>query len=130
MIVLDASCLVELLLRTDKGAAIADRIAEPDQTLHMPHLADLEILQTLRRHLASGAIREEQALEAIQDLRALEIHRHLHEPYLDEVWRLRRNVSAYDAMYLVLAYSLDATLLTLDARLARAPGVRARVEVL
>lgn len=130
MIVLDASCLVELLLRTHKGTAIANRIAAPEESLHMPHLADLEILQTLRRHLASGAIREEQAREAIQDLRALEIQRHAHEPFLEEVWRRRRNVSAYDAMYLVLAASLQATLLTLDARLARAPGIPARVEVL
>ena len=43
---------------------------------------------------------------------------------LDRVWELRDNLSAYDASYVALAELLDCNLLTADARLSRAPGIR------
>jgi predicted nucleic acid-binding protein len=45
-------------------------------------------------------------------------------------WELRTNLSADDALYVALAEQLDAPLLTADARLAKAPGLRCPVEVL
>ena len=61
--------------------------------------------------------------------RLLDLERHEHEPLLDRVWALRANLSVYDAVYLALVEALDDTLLTCDGRLARAPGPRARIEL-
>ena len=129
MIVLDASCLVELLLGTPQGRAIATRIADPAVSLHVPHLADVEIAQTLRRLVRDKEIDADEAVMAIEDLRLLDLERHAHEPLLDRIWALRGNLSAYDAVYVALAEALDTTLLTCDRRLARAPGLAGRVEL-
>ena len=129
MIVLDASALVELLLGTEAGRVIGARIADPTLALHTPHLADVEVAQSLRRYAREGALDTESAAAALQDLRALDLERHAHEPLLDRVWALRENVTAYDAVYVALAEALDAPLLTCDGRLARAPGLKARVEL-
>ena len=50
MIVVDASAAVELLLGTARGAAVAERIFDPAESLHAPELLDLEIAQVLRRY--------------------------------------------------------------------------------
>jgi len=129
VIVLDASALVELLLDTPLGQAVATRIADPAVGLHVPHLADVEVVQALRRYARDGELDAAEAAVALEDLRALDLQRHAHEPLLDRAWKLRHNLSAYDAVYVALAEVLDTTLLTCDGRLARAPGVARRVEV-
>jgi predicted nucleic acid-binding protein len=129
MIVLDVSALVELLLGTSAGRAVAGRIADPEASLHVPHLADVEVAQTLRRYVREGDLDAASARAALGDLRALDIERHSHEPLLDRVWALRENLTAYDAAYVALAEALDAKLLTCDGRLARAPGMARRVEL-
>ncbi len=129
MIVLDASALVELVLHTSAGRTIATRIADPAVGLHVPHLADVEVAQALRRYARDGELDATAAAVALDDLRALDLQRHSHEPLLDRVWKLRENLSAYDAVYVALAEALDAVLLTCDGRLARAPGTAPRVEL-
>lgn len=129
MIVLDASALVELVLGTEAGRRVAERIADPAVGLHAPHLVDVEVVQALRRLLHDKDIDSTMASMALEHFRALDLQRHAHEPYLDRVWALRQNLTAYDAVYVALAEVLDAVLLTCDARLANAPGKRARVEV-
>lgn len=129
MIVLDASALVELLLDTPTGRAIATRIADPALGLHVPHLADVEVAQAFRRYARDGELDAADAAVALEDLRALDLQRHAHEPLLDRVWELRHNLSAYDAVYVALAEVLNTTLLTCDGRLARAPGAARRVEL-
>ena len=129
MIVLDASALVELLLGTSLGRTIAARIADPEAGLHAPHLADVEVAQALRRYVREGELDAGSAASALEDLRALDVQRHSHEPLLDRVWALRDNLTAYDAVYVALAEALDTTLLTCDGRLARAPGMARRVEL-
>jgi predicted nucleic acid-binding protein len=129
VIVLDASAVLELLLKTEGGEAVQRRIAG-NQTLHAPHLVDVEVAQVLRRYCASEALDGRRAAVALQDLMALDVHRYSHEPMLGRIWELRANLTAYDAAYVALAEVLDACLLTFDARLARAPGHRARVELL
>jgi predicted nucleic acid-binding protein len=130
LIVLDASALVELLLGTDSGRLIAERIADPGLGLHVPHLADVEVAQALRRFVRNGELNVTSGRSALQDLRALDLERHPHEPLLDRVWALRDRLTAYDAVYLALAEALDTVLLTCDARLARAPGMGRRVELI
>ncbi len=130
MIVLDASALVELLLETTAGRRIASRIADPADGLHVPHLADVEVAQALRRYARDGDLGGADAEAALDDLRALDLQRHSHEPLLDRAWELRDNLTIYDAVYVALAEALDAELVTCDGRLARASGVRARTTLI
>lgn len=129
MIVLDASAVLELLLGTPVGRKVAERIADRALGLHAPHLIDVELAQALRRYVRAGEIDEDSAALALEDLRALDMERHSHEPLLERVWGLRQNLTAYDAAYVALAEALDARLLTCDGRIRRAPGMRDRVEV-
>ena len=129
MSVLDASAVIELLLGTELGRSVADRIADPQLSLHAPHLLDVEVAQGLRRLVMGGELEAEAAAGALEDLRSLDLDRHSHEPLLDRVWALRDNLTAYDAVYVALAEALDTTVLTCDGRLRRAPGLAGRVEV-
>jgi predicted nucleic acid-binding protein len=129
VIVLDASAVVELVLATTAGRAIAARIADPAIALHVPHLLDVEVAQALRRLASSGDIDADDAVSAIAALRDLPLERHRHDDLLDRVWALRRNLTAYDAAYVALAEALSAVLLTCDRKLARAPGLAAHVEL-
>ena len=119
--------LVELILDTATGQLVADRIADPAEGLHVPHLADLEVVQALRRYVREGEIDPDAADEALDDLRALDLQRHAHEPLLDCVWELRKNLTAYDAVYVALAEVLGGVLLTCDRRLSQAPGLSRRI---
>ena len=130
MIVLDASALVELLLNTSRGQAVAARIEDPGISLHVPHLADLEVTQALRRYAQDGELDADDAEAALEELSALDLQRHAHEPLLSRIWDLRKNLTAYDAAYVALAEALDARLLTCDGRLARAPGMSRRVDLI
>ena len=130
MIVLDASAAIEMLRRSDVGWNLLRRLEDPAETLHAPHLLSVEVAQVLRRLAASGSLSARRAREAVDDLVALDMARYDHEPFLARMWELRDNLTAYDASYVALAEALDATLVTLDERLANAPGHRAQVELL
>jgi predicted nucleic acid-binding protein len=130
VIVLDASAAVAWLLQTSMGARVAHRILSSRETLHAPHLLDVEVTQVFRRQVAHGAITTSRAEEALQDLLDLRVSRYPHGLFLRRVWELRGNLTAYDALYVALAEALDATLLTCDGKLALAPGHHARVEVI
>jgi predicted nucleic acid-binding protein len=130
MIVLDASAVLELLLVTERGRVIADRIADPALGLHVPHLLDVEVAQALRRLVQQGELGQADARVALEELSALDLERHAHEPLLDRIWALRKNLTAYDATYVALAEALDAILLTCDGRLARAPGIGVKVDLI
>lgn len=129
MIVLDASAAVEVLLQTAVGAPLAGRLLAPGESLHAPHLLDIEVTQVLRRFAARGELSDPRAREALRDLADLPVERYPHEILLPRVWALRENLTAYDAVYVALAEALGATLLTRDARILRAPGHQARIEV-
>lgn len=130
MIVVDASALLELLLRTEAGLEVERRIRPREETLHAPHLIDLEVTQVLRRYVRSGHLDESRAAEALHDLIDADIRRYDHDALLARIWQLRANASSYDAGYLALAEALGAPLLTRDAALAAVPGTRAKVVVL
>ena len=130
MIVLDASTVLEVLLRSQAGLKIEKRIFSPPESLFAPHLLDLEVVQVLRRYCASGEIDSERGNEAIEDLKDLPIKRYPHEIFLHRIWELRHNMTAYDAAYVALAETLPAPLLTRDAHLASAPGHDAVIELI
>ena len=95
---------------------------------HVPHLADVAVVQLLRRYAKDGEL-DAAAAVALEDVHALDLQRHAHEPLLDRVWELRHNLSAYDAVYVALAKVLHTRVLTCDGRLAHAPGAARRVEL-
>ncbi len=129
MIVVDASALLEALLRTPAGKAVEGRLFDPQETLHAPHLLDVEVAQVLRRYAAMGEIDRERGRAALADLADLPLRRYPHDVLLPRVWELRDKLTAYDAVYVALAQALDAPLLTRDRRLAAAAGRLARVEL-
>ena len=127
LIVLDASAVLELILNTEAGHRVAQEIASPEVSLHAPHLLDLEVTQALRRYVQRGVMSSNQGAQALIHLSQLNVERYGHADLLGRAWALRENLTAYDAVYIVLAEVLDAPLLTRDARLASAPGHQARI---
>jgi predicted nucleic acid-binding protein len=108
---------------------IEKRIYSRNESLHAPHLLDLEVTQVLRRLALQGVVPVHRVDEAVRDLLDLRITRYPHLVLLPRIWRLRHNFSAYDAAYIVLAEKLGAALVTRDARLASASGHAAPVEL-
>lgn len=129
MIVLDASAAIDWLIRSAAGQQIEKRIFSRNNTIHAPHLLDLEVTQVLRRLAQDGKISGQRADLAIQDLLDLRIVRYQHFTFLPRVWQLRHNLSAYDAVYVALAETLDAPLVTRDAKLAASSSHTARIEL-
>lgn len=129
MIVLDTSAAVDWLLQTPDGKRIEQRIYAHQDTLHSVHLIDVEFLQVLRRLVREQTVSLKRAEEAIEDMAALRITRHAAVMLVPRIWRLRQNLSAYDAAYVALAETLQAPLITRDQRIASAPGHTAVVEV-
>ena len=128
MIVVDASVLTPAL--TDDGAdGDLARAQLRGQVLAAPGLIDLEVSSVLRRLVLSERLPVPRAQQALADLIALPLQRAPHLPLLPRCWSLRDNLSVYDGSYVALAESLDCVLLTADARLSRAPGLRCVVEV-
>ena len=130
MIVVDASALLEVLLNTSAGTGIAHRLFAAGETLHAPHLLDLEVAQVLRRYTASGEMDPRRGLQALEDLADLPLVRYPHDVFLSRIWELRDNLTAYDAAYVALAEALAAPLVTRDAALASPRAHRARVELM
>ncbi|MGA7077076.1 MAG: type II toxin-antitoxin system VapC family toxin [Terriglobales bacterium] len=129
MLVLDASAAIDWLLQTAAGQRIEQRIYSRHESLHAPHLLDLEVGQVLRRLVREGTVSAQRAEQAIEDLLDLRIIRYPHFVLLPRIWQLRHNLSAYDAAYVALAENLGARLLTRDARLASASGLSAPIEL-
>ncbi len=130
MIVVDASAVLEVLLRTPAAELVERRLFEPEQTLHAPHLIDVEVAQALRRYTASGEADPDRGRMALADLMDFPLTRYPHDFLLPRVWELRNNLTAYDAVYVALAEVLEAPLLTRDQRLSNAAGHRARIELI
>jgi predicted nucleic acid-binding protein len=130
VIVVDASVLLEVLLRMPAAGAVEARLfSEPRQTLHAPHLLDVEVAQVLRRYAAMDEIDQQRGEVALADLMDFPIRRYPHDVLLTRVWSLRSNFTAYDAVYVALAEALDARLFTRDQRLAAAVGQHVGVQL-
>lgn len=125
MIVVDASAALSALL----NAGPARRALAREQ-LHAPHLIDSEVANALRRLVAAKQLDADVGWTALDGFRHLGMTRYPVFSLLDRVWELRDNLSAYDASYVALAELLDCELVTADARLSRAPGLRCPISVM
>ncbi len=129
MLVVDASCLFEVVADTPRAAAIAARLAL-DTDHAAPQVVDVEVMGVIRTQFLRGRLDGTAAGQAIGDLRDWPGERFGHRLLLDRAWELRDSVRGWDAFYVALAEALDATLLTMDERLSRAHGPTCRIEVL
>jgi predicted nucleic acid-binding protein len=129
VIVLDASVMVDLLtMEAPETAHIRARLlSEP--RVHVPHLVDAEVTNALRGLVLRDRLAAARARRAIRRFAVLPLTRWPQTPLLSRVLALRDHLSAYDATYVALAEAMGATLLTRDARMAKAGGHRARIEV-
>jgi predicted nucleic acid-binding protein len=128
MLVVDASCLYEVVASGREAEAVRARLAA-DEEQAAPHLVDAEVLSVILRDHRRGLLDHTAAEQAIEDLAAWPGQRYGHRALLARAWELRATVRPFDALYIALAEALDAPLLTLDARLARAVGPRCPIEV-
>lgn len=128
MIVADASAIVEVLLNAPAAREARGHLFAEGETLHVPYLVDVEVLQALRRHARSGELGGIRATQALQDYADIRLRRYPHKLLLPRMWELRHNFTAYDAAYIALAEALEARLVTCDR--AMESGHRARVLVL
>lgn len=129
MIVVDASALVHAFVVTRTGASF-DKFRGVTEELHAPATVDAEVMHALRRLWLNEIISDADADDAIVALQRAPITRHPIHPFVQRMWQLRNNVTAYDAAYIALAETLDAPLVTRDARLARSAGHGAAVELI
>ncbi len=129
VIVVDASAILALLLNTTEASNIERRLVGASESLHAPHLIDLEITHVLRRYVSLGQLTPQQGERGLTEVADFQIIRYPHSPFLPRIWALRHNTTAYDAVYLALAESLPAPLITCGARLAAAAGHRATIEL-
>lgn len=129
MIVVDASVLV-VALADDGAQGSQARRRLRGQRLVAPELVDLEVASVLRRLVATGSLAEQRAVAALDDLMDLPLMRVGHRRLLHRCWKLRANLTVYDAAYVAAAEVLSVPLLTADGRMAEAPGIRCAVEVL
>ena len=124
--VVDASAAAEYLLRTSLGLKVAEIIE--GSLLLAPELLDVEVLSVFRRAVLRRELREERALRAIDDLMDWPIDRIPHKSLVWTAWQHRNNVTVYDAFYVAVACLSNASLITADGPLARAPALGIVVE--
>jgi predicted nucleic acid-binding protein len=129
MLVVDASCLCEVLIGAPGAEAIRERLAA-DADHAAPHVVDVEVLGVVRREHRLGHLDRTAATQAIEDLAAWPGERFGHRLLLPRAWELRDTVRGWDAMYVALAEALDAVLVTTDRRLAAATGPTCRIEAI
>ena len=129
MLVVDASCLYEVLIDAPHSELVRQRLFD-DSDHVAPSLIDVEVLHVIRRDLARGVLDRTTAHQAVEDLRTWPGERFGHRSLLERSWELRTTVRTSDAIYVALAEAMSATLVTLDARLAHALGPNCPVELL
>jgi len=129
MLVIDASCLFEVVASTELAEVVRERWCDEDDHC-APHVVDAEVLGVIRRYHLIGRLDATAASLAVDELADWPGERVGHRPLLARAWELRHSVRSWDALYVALAEALDATLLTVDARLTRAHGTRCHIELI
>jgi predicted nucleic acid-binding protein len=120
-VVIDASALVEVLLRRERGPAVLQAVGNTQMVA--PDVINPEVLWALRRRERIGTLRPERAAQAVEDLLDAPLRRFPTLELLPVAWKLRANVTSYDACYVALAREFGCVLVTADRKLSRAPGL-------
>jgi predicted nucleic acid-binding protein len=129
LLVADAGIWIRALVDEEPGGPVRSRLAG-HIWVAAPALVDLEFTNVLRGLVIKKYIRAKGAEQALGEFRRAPIQRYSHQALLTRVWQLRQNLTAYDAAYVALAERLLVDLLTVDHRVAGAPGLRCHVEVI
>ncbi len=129
MLVVDASCLYEVVADTERANDVRARLLQ-DADHAAPSVIDVEVVSVIRRDQHLGRLDGTAAAQAVEDLRDWPGERFGHQPLLGRVWELRGSLRTWDAFYVALAEVMQATLVTSDSRLARASGPRCVIDVL
>lgn len=127
MIVLDASAAVELVLATRSGAAVARRLR--GETVHVPAHFDVEVVGAIRRAVIRQLIGDHEGLVAVADVQSLPVRRWPTKAFVQRAYQLRHSHTVADGIYVALAESLPASLITCDGRLAQSHGHEAVIEL-
>jgi predicted nucleic acid-binding protein len=127
MIVLDTSALVEYLVGSDPVAEQVREVASQRRALAAPHAVDLECASTLRGLVRAKKLPEDEGRRALELLGRINLRRFDHVPLLPRIWELRHNMWPYDAAYIALAETLGTELVTVDSKIAGAPGIKCGV---
>lgn len=121
-LVVDASAVISLVLDPgERGAGVANLIRDAD--LHAPALLPFEVTNVLRRQRLAGRLSRVEATMALDGAASLPTELWPMGVYSARVWELADSLTSYDASYVALAEFLNATLVTADRRLVRAPGI-------
>jgi len=129
MLIVDASCLYEVVADTDRADTVRERLAL-DSEHAAPSVIDVEVVSVIRRDHLLGHLDATAADQAaVEDLRDWPGERFGPRPLLGRVSELRGSLRTWDAFYVALAEAMQAKLITADARLARAPGPRCAIEI-
>jgi len=128
VIVLDTSAALTCLTGVDADPALRRRVVDGG-SLHVPHLIDVEVLAALRGLVLGNKLTADRANDARRDFASLRLVRYPIVALADRIWSLRHTMSAYDGCFVALAEALGFPLITCDARLARANGHRAEIEL-
>jgi predicted nucleic acid-binding protein len=120
-VVVDASAVVELLLRSPAAAPVEEALVRNSAVA--PELLDTEVLSALVALEPGGRVSADGGRAALDVFLAAPITRVPHAPLLREAWERRRNLSPYDAVYVALAHRLRCSLVTGDRHLAGTPGL-------
>ncbi len=121
MIVVDASVFVQILTEPKKSTELID-LLQAQVGIVAPHIVDLEVMNSLRKHVFNKRMTIEQASDALDVFNDMHILRHATNPLNDNIWRVRDNMTPYDASYVILARQLDIPFLTRDEKLLSALG--------
>jgi len=129
MTVTDAGVWIRAIVDEEPGGPVRMRLM-PHASVASPALIDLEFTNVLCGLVTKKSINVRQAERALTEFMQAPIQRYAHLALLDRIWRLRANLTAYDASYVALAERLGVDLLTIDARLASVPEIRCHIEVI
>ena len=109
-------------MASPNGSAIEDHVFSSEEPLAAPQLLDVEVLHVLRRFHRTRTLTLKRSEQALDDFGDLPIRRYGHELLRTGMWRMRNNVTAYDAAYIALAELLEAPIVTCDGKLASSSG--------
>lgn len=129
MIVIDASVIASMLVYTDDRGRKARTVMGRDPEWAAPEHWKVEVFSVMRGLALGGRITAEQASRAVDRIMRLGVDTVPVDDLLPRMWQLKANISAYDAAYVALAERHGLTLVTADARLARASTAYCRVEL-